>query len=183
MKRWILVLLLFVLTGSIMIWTATQSEYREEQPNICELKAHEEVEISGGESVSYDTIGTRCILHNDGVTEVTKNRKPDSGPWYLNIPKQRTLSVTLDVSETYKPTLNFYCETSERGQYWGITSMYSVHIDRDYNGMVQQFNGDVHVWLISPYEIAYIVDGDFCDIGSTQSSYHCSQGGIKAYQK
>lgn len=183
MKRWILVLLLFLLTGSIIIWTATQSGDREPQPCVCELKATDIVESSVRESKSSDDMKTRYILHNDGVTEETKNRKPDSSAWYLNRTQYRDLAVTLDVSETYKPTLNFYCETSERGQYWGITSIYNCVLDREYNGIVKQFNGEIDIWLVSPYEIAYIVDGDFYDFGTTQSSLYCYQDEIKAYQK
>lgn len=31
----------------------------------------------------------------------------------------RKLGVTIKVTNSYKPTLFFYCETSEYGQYWG----------------------------------------------------------------
>ncbi|NCE63143.1 hypothetical protein D1159_00760 [Pseudoflavonifractor sp. 524-17] len=88
----------------------------------------------------------------------------------------RTLKATLDVTDSYKPTLDFYCQTSESGNYWGILSVYSVQLSRSYDTgilswvITKQFNGTVDFWLRSPYEIEYIINGDFFNNGTTSNS-------------
>lgn len=79
----------------------------------------------------------------------------------------RTLAVTLTVTATYKPTLEFYCETSEYGSYWAILSIYSVQLNRGYNGISKQFSGSIDVWLRNGYTIEYVVNGDFYNSGTT----------------
>ena len=85
-------------------------------------------------------------------------------------PSHRMLSVTLNVTGSYKPTLNFYCNTSEGGNFWGITSIYSVQLNRTYGNTSKQFSGTIDVWLRSGYQIEYIVNGDFYNNGTTSAS-------------
>jgi len=86
----------------------------------------------------------------------------------------RTLKVTLDVTDTYKPTLEFYFQTSESGNYQGILSVYSVQLNRASNvgswRITKQFGGTIEFWLRSPYEIEYVVNGDFFNNGTTSST-------------
>lgn len=82
----------------------------------------------------------------------------------------RTITATLNVSSTYKPTLNFYCKTSESGGYWGILSILNVSMNRQYNSTSKQFSGNVYSNLQSAYEIYYVVDGDFYNNGTTTVS-------------
>ncbi len=82
----------------------------------------------------------------------------------------RTLSVTLNVTNTYRPTLEFYCEVSVGDGVWGIVSIYSVQMNRMYNGISKQFSGDVQVWLRGPLSIEYVVNGDFYNNGTTTTS-------------
>lgn len=86
----------------------------------------------------------------------------------------RILSVILDVDPGYKPKIDFYCETSESGSYWGILSVYSVQLDRRYSTSVnpnlettKQFNGSIDTWLRNAYTIEYIINGDFFNNGTT----------------
>lgn len=90
----------------------------------------------------------------------------------------RTVAVLLDVKTFYKPTLRFYCRTSESGNYWGITEIFNVELQRDYRyelipntglyeTVVKQFAGNIYTQLISPYQIFYIINGDFYDNGTT----------------
>jgi hypothetical protein len=88
----------------------------------------------------------------------------------------RTLTATLTVSSTYKPHLEFYCEISKSGNYWGILSIYSVQLVRSYNGTSKQFSGDISVWLRSPYQIEYVVNGDFYHNGKTTTT---GSGGVE----
>lgn len=82
----------------------------------------------------------------------------------------RTLTVTLDdVGFLYSPSIDFYCETSESGGYWGILNIYSVQLNREdatwYT--TKQFSGTLSSWLRSPYEIEYLINGDFYNNGTT----------------
>lgn len=88
----------------------------------------------------------------------------------LNVNAYRTLSVTLNVTNTYRPTLEFYCEVSVGDGVWGIVSIYSVQMNRMYNGISKQFSGDVQVWLRGPLSIEYVVNGDFYNNGTTTTS-------------
>lgn len=82
----------------------------------------------------------------------------------------RVLSVTLNVTPEYKPQLKFYCETSEGGHFWGIQSIFSVQLYREYNGITKQFVGDIQVFLRSAYQIQYIINGDFFNNATIGSS-------------
>ena len=82
----------------------------------------------------------------------------------------RTLSVSLTVTSTYRPRIEFYCRTSESGSYWGILSIYSVQLVRSYSGISKQFTGNISVWLRSAYQIEYTINGDFYNNGTTTVS-------------
>lgn len=82
----------------------------------------------------------------------------------------RTLSVSLTVTSTYRPRIEFYCRTSESGSYWGILSIYSVQLVRSYFGISKQFTGNISVWLRSAYQIEYTINGDFYNNGTTTVS-------------
>lgn len=75
--------------------------------------------------------------------------------------KTRELSVYLNVTSGYRPHIAFCCNTDESGNYWGITSIYYVTLVRNYNGSVFQYSGELQAWLRSPYQIEYVVNGDF----------------------
>ena len=83
--------------------------------------------------------------------------------------RTRELSVYINVSYEYKPRLAFYCNTDEQGNYWGITSIYRVTLYRYYNNLVKAFSGELDAWLISPYQIEYMINGDFYNT-ATQTS-------------
>ena len=82
----------------------------------------------------------------------------------------RTLSVSLTVTSTCRPRIEFYCRTSESGSYWGILSIYSVQLVRSYSGISKQFTGNISVWLRSAYQIEYTINGDFYNNGTTTVS-------------
>lgn len=66
--------------------------------------------------------------------------------------------------------MEFYCEVSVGDGVWGIVSIYSVQMNRMYNGISKQFSGDVQVWLRGPLSIEYVVNGDFYNNGTTTTS-------------
>lgn len=82
----------------------------------------------------------------------------------------RELSVGLAVTTEYHPSIRFYCNTSESGGYWGITSIYKVTLNRAYKGLTKQFSGEIDCWLRSPYKIEWMVNGDFFHNGTTTAS-------------
>lgn len=79
----------------------------------------------------------------------------------------RTLSQQFTVTTTYKPTMRFYCQTSESGLFHGILEILSVNMVRGYNGISKQFSGTVYVNLERGDRIFYIVNGDFYNQGTT----------------
>ncbi len=79
----------------------------------------------------------------------------------------RTLSDTLNVTTTYKPKINFYCEVSEGGGYASIKKVLNVNMNRVYNGFSKQFAGSVYYNLEDFTHIYYTIDGDFYDNGTT----------------
>lgn len=82
----------------------------------------------------------------------------------------RTFSSSFTVMSTYKPTLNFYCQTSEGGGYIGIVKILNVSMNRLSNGMTKQFGGTVYANLETAARIYYIVNGDFYNNGTTSGN-------------
>ena len=90
--------------------------------------------------------------------------------------KYRVFTVNLVVTENvYVPHLEFYCQTSENGNYWGILNVYSCELIRSYNQISKQFSGTVNFWLRNPYTIEYSVNGDFYENGTTS---HTAEVGL-----
>ncbi|MGM9903752.1 MAG: hypothetical protein ACI32O_07460 [Enterococcus sp.] len=79
----------------------------------------------------------------------------------------RTLSQMFTVNTSYKPTMRFYCETSESGSFRAIKKILEVNMIRGYNGLSKQFTGNVYVNLEDANRIFYIVNGDFYNNGTT----------------
>lgn len=84
----------------------------------------------------------------------------------------RVFSITLSVDgqPSYKPTLDFYCEVEIGYGQMGIKNIYAVMMNRNSNGVVKQFSGDVSFWLRTAEKIEYIVNGDFYNTGTTTVS-------------
>lgn len=79
----------------------------------------------------------------------------------------RVLSVSLDVTSSYKPKLQFYVYTSNWSTYWLIESIYYITLHREYNGISKQFSGDIAVWNRGNNRIEYDINGDFYNNGTT----------------
>lgn len=52
----------------------------------------------------------------------------------------RILSQMFTVNSLYKPTMRFYCETSESGSFRAIRRIIEVNMIRGYNGLSKQFS-------------------------------------------
>lgn len=79
----------------------------------------------------------------------------------------RALSQQFTVTSTYKPTMRFYCETSESGLFHAIKKLLQVSMIRGNQGISKQFKGGVYANLEDPNRIFYIVNGDFYNNGTT----------------
>lgn len=88
----------------------------------------------------------------------------------------RTLSSQINAWTNYKPTLKFYCETSEGGSFHGIVKVLNTSLDRAYNGMSKGFNGTVFIHLEHANKIHFVVDGDFFNNSTSTVGFDMSLG-------
>jgi hypothetical protein len=113
------------------------------------------------------------IMANDLEISITKAQElvtDNSVPQSRTTAKAatyRTLSQQFTVTPSYKPTMRFYCQTSESGLFHGILKIMNVQMIRGYNGVTKQFNGSVYINLERSDKFFYIVNGDFYNNGTT----------------
>ena len=79
----------------------------------------------------------------------------------------RVLSHTVMVNKAYKPTMRFYCETSESGHFRAIKRIIAINLVREDQEVAKAFSGTVYVNLEEANRIYYIVNGDFFNQGTT----------------
>ena len=95
----------------------------------------------------------------------------------------RTINTRFTVTSTYKPSLNFYCQTNEGGtSFRAIKKILNVSMNRAHlgTGRSKQFGGDVYTKLEDANRIYWIVNGDFFDNGSTTGGGSVNLGIDKA---
>lgn len=109
------------------------------------------------------------ISISEAYKELQKGRK-DIVTRSAKANSYRVLKIGLYVNSGYKPSIDYYVTTSESGGYWGITSIYSVQLNRIYNGTSKIFQGNLESWLRSPYQIEYIINGDFYNQATSSTS-------------
>lgn len=78
----------------------------------------------------------------------------------------RTIKQFVSVTTEYKPTIEYYCQTSESGSYWGIIEIRSTDLNRrstvpGFETVTKLFEGYIKSELESAYQIYYIINGDF----------------------
>ncbi|EPM8160299.1 hypothetical protein ABQD66_05060 [Enterococcus hirae] len=71
------------------------------------------------------------------------------------------------VNKAYKPTMRFYCETSESGHFRAIKRIVAINLVREDQEVAKAFSGTVYVNLEEANRIYYIVNGDFFNQGTT----------------
>lgn len=79
----------------------------------------------------------------------------------------RTLKHRYTVTTGYMPCVEFYCQTSEYGNWWGIVRVLNTNLDVSYNGLVKVFNGTIYTNLQNAYTIYVIVNGHYYNTGTT----------------
>ncbi|WP_438495772.1 hypothetical protein [Paenibacillus sp. IHBB 3054] len=93
----------------------------------------------------------------------------------------RTLSKQLLEFNGYRPSLEFYCETSESGSFHGIVKILNTTLNPINNNTAKVFNGTIYVNLENASKIHYIVSGKFYHNGVIQSvtgNFGISVGGV-----
>jgi hypothetical protein len=88
----------------------------------------------------------------------------------------RTISSQFTSTSTFKPTMRFYCETTESGGFRAIKKVLQVNMIRSSGGVSKQFSGTVYVNLEDPNRIFYTVNGDFFNNGTTTVNSEVSIG-------
>ena len=73
----------------------------------------------------------------------------------------RTISQTLNVSNEYKPKINFYIETDESRYYGFIKEVKWVNFNRIYNDISYFYDGTLYCNLEDVTTIYYTMDGDW----------------------
>lgn len=124
------------------------------------------------EEVSFDLAQTMGISLEEAKRIIDPAYSPISG-YSVNASgfSYRTLSSQFTVTALYKPSVKFYCKTSEGTSAWGIVEIINAYMNREYDGMSKQFEGELYVNLESAYQIHYIVNGDFYDNGTTTVTF------------
>ena len=109
------------------------------------------------------------MTYNEALATLPENIKVDQQRRDV---KYITRTVTLDVTSSYKPYIEFYCQVYAGGNFFNINSIYNVELVRKAYGssISKQFRGDLKVWLRSTQKIEYVINGDFYNNGTTTSS-------------
>ncbi|WP_445486559.1 hypothetical protein [Niallia sp. 03133] len=121
--------------------------------------------------IASDENKSEKAVKDELIASSTKNLSSKSARTSAAVSVQsatyRTLSSSFTVNTNYKPTLNFYCQTTEGGGFRAIVAIKKVTMNRSYNGTSHPFGGSVYTNLEDPNRIYWIVEGDFYDNGTT----------------
>lgn len=134
----------------------------DENLNVSEVMTYDEIinQMANDMGITYDE-SQKIIDKSLGIDGLTKSRISARSNTY------RSISDVLNVSDTYKPSIVFYCQTNEGGTFASIVKVLNVNMNRLYQGISKQFGGSVYVNLESASTIYYTIDGDFYNNGTT----------------
>ena len=187
MKKIMLILVIFILGSTTTVLTTSTNE--KQVLNLQENNLDSPSIIS--EVLTFDELTEIVAKDNniskpEAVNEIIENYAKDNvGINSLSINNlkalvasntYRTISSTVNVTSKYKPTLRFYCETSESSTAWEILKILYVGMNREYNGITKQFGGTIYTNLENSGSIFWIFNGDFYDNGTTDSEIQIDLG-------
>lgn len=135
--------------------------------NVSGVLTFEEVvnEIAAANNISVEQAAEH-VISNTVVSETGPRAMSANATAYAAT--YRTLSTTLGVTDAYKPSLKYYCQTNESsGSFRSIVKVLNVQIDRSYNGMSKTFTGDIYTNLENGSTIYYSLSGDFWNNGTS----------------
>lgn len=139
--------------------------------NVIDIRNNENSNVTFSEPMSFSEMVTHYAeaaeISYDEALKLFPEKDTDDA---ASSKCHRILNIPLDVTATYKPQLELYCEASESGHYWGLSNIYLVNMEKNYDGSSKQFCGDVDMWFRNGYELEYIVNGDFYTTGTTAMS-------------
>ena len=118
-------------------------------------------EISDNENISIEE--AKELINNKEVKNTREGLLVRANTY-------RTLKTSVTVTTTYKPTINWYCSTSESGNFHGIVKIIRTSLNRSYNGISKQFSGELYSKLEQSDRIYYELNGDFYNNGTTTVS-------------
>ena len=131
-------------------------------------------------SINDDNIiKSKLLTYDELINEVIKNENlsVEEAKKFLGINDMlrngdyyRTYKYRVQVTSSYKPTIVFYCKTSEWNNYRGIISVLNTSLNRSYNGVSKQFSGTLYTNLEDAETIYFELNGDFYDNGTTTFS-------------
>lgn len=156
-------------TLSSIIYTEKNTELNTR--NVIDIRNNENSNVTFSEPMSFSEMVTHYAeaaeISYDEALKLFPEKDTDDA---ASSKCHRILNIPFDVTATYKPQLELYCEASESGHYWGLSNIYLVNMEKNYDGSAKQFSGTVDMWLRNGYELEYIVNGDFYSNGATAIS-------------
>lgn len=81
----------------------------------------------------------------------------------------RVVSIPLEVTSGYSPSLDLYCLVEGNGPEGAVLSVYSVQLCGEDGDTPRPFAGNVEVFLRGEGEIEYIINGDFFRSGTMEA--------------
>ena len=149
----------------------TEKNTKLNTTDVIDIRSTENSNVTFSEPMSF----SEMVTHYAEAAEISYDKAlklfpEESADSDTSSKCHRILNIPLDVTATYKPQLELYCETSESGHYWGLSNIYLVNIEKNHDGSSKQFSGDVDMWFRNGYELEYIVNGDFYNNGTMTMS-------------
>ena len=92
--------------------------------NVIDIRNNENSNVTFSEPMSFSEMVTHYaeaaeISYNEALKSFPEKDADDAAFSKCH----RILNIPLDVTATYKPQLELYCETSESGNYWGLSNI------------------------------------------------------------
>ncbi|MDQ0088876.1 hypothetical protein J2T12_002286 [Paenibacillus anaericanus] len=117
--------------------------------------------ISSDKGISIDQ-ASDLIRSNSGVTRSLSSAR---------LATYRTFTQQIPNSGQYfKPSVSFYCETTEGGGYGAILKILTTNLIRSYDIYTLQFSGSLYVNLENGSKIHYVLNGDWYENGVTSQT-------------
>lgn len=175
-KRWILslVALTFCFITTIGFTKASAAEITDNNGAFDQNNLDSETTVS--EVMTFDEI-VSLIAEENGISE-RDAQEAVVGDDVPNLNKAiakagssddtyRTLTNQFTVDSYYKPSMRFYCKTSESGNFHGIIKILNIDMSRSYNNLSYVYAGSSYTKLENASTIHYQLDGDFYYNGTT----------------
>jgi len=176
MKKIILAAFIVLLTlgfiSTSLKGTTTQtkdSDINVEDSHVSDVLTFDEIvkEIANDNEILVKDAQNQMIQISKNDTISLQDLSNDEIVSVLASKTYRIVSTKFTVTSAYKPTIKVYCETAEGENDWEIVKVSNVGMNRTYNNVSKEFNGDIYANLENSNTIYWIVNGDFYNNGTT----------------